>query len=57
MTETSGALSDPQKLVTVVCNFMQKATELILHARIMPLPEALRRGATNRWVRDRAAII
>ena len=47
---TQERLTDPQKLQVVVGNFMQKATELILHARIMPLPDRLQRGATNRWV-------
>lgn len=46
------ALSDSQKLQLVVGNCVQKATELILHARLSPLPASLRRGAVNRWVRS-----
>ena len=42
-------LSDPQKLQLVVGNCIQKATELILHGRLMPLPATLRRGGVNRW--------
>ena len=50
----SPALKDPEKLQVVVGNFMQKCVELILHARMMPLPDTLRRGTTNRWVRAAA---
>ncbi len=47
------SLSDPEKLQLVVGNCMQKALELILHARLKPLPPALKLGAVNRWVRPR----
>ncbi|KAL3931827.1 MAG: hypothetical protein SGPRY_000966, partial [Prymnesium sp.] len=42
----SQLLSDPQKLQITVGNCVQKAAELILHARISPLGE---RGAVNHW--------
>ena len=50
-TGERSALSDAQKLQVVVGNCIQKAVELILHARMMPLPLELRRGASNQWVR------
>lgn len=46
-------LDASQKLQVVVGNCFQKAVELILHARIMPLPPELNRGASNEWVRLR----
>lgn len=45
----AAALTDPQKLQLVVGNFVQKTAELILHARLIPLPDALRPGTVNRW--------
>ena len=44
-------LTDAQKLQLVVRNCVQKAVELVLHSRMMPLPPHMRRGSTNRWVR------
>ena len=44
-------LSDPQKLQLVVGNCVQKAAELILHARIIPLPASMKKGESNHWVR------
>ena len=45
----ASALSDPQKLQLVVGNFVQKACEMVLHSRMVPLPPTLRRGSVNRW--------
>lgn len=45
----AGAISDAQKLQLVVSNFVQKACEMVLHARMMPLPPTLNRGSVNRW--------
>lgn len=44
-------LTDGQKLQLVVRNCVQKAVELVLHSRVIPLPPHMRRGSTNRWVR------
>ena len=48
MHPSSSQLSDPQKLSIYVGNCVQKAAELILHARVSPRGE---RGAVNHWVR------
>ena len=45
----AGTLSDAQKLQLVLGNFVQKACESVLHARMMPLPPTLRKGTANRW--------
>ena len=51
--QTRPGLDATQKLQVVVGNCFQKAVELILHARIMPLTPELNRGASNEWVRLR----
>ena len=51
--QTRPGLDASQKLQVVVGNCFQKAVELILHARIMPLTPELNRGASNEWVRLR----
>lgn len=48
-TSAAGTVSDAQKLQLVVSNFVQKACEMVVHARMIPLPDALRRGSVNRW--------
>ena len=49
-------LTDGQKLQLVVRNCVQKAVELVLHSRVIPLPPHMRRGSTNRWVRRTALL-
>jgi hypothetical protein len=50
----SQQIDEAEKLQLVIRNCVQKAAELILHARLKPMPPAMRRGASNRWVRCRA---
>ena len=49
MAQEGQQLNDAQKLQLVVGNCIQKATELVLHSRLQPLPAVLRRGGVNRW--------
>ena len=45
----NATVSDPDKLQLVVANFVQKALEMVLHARLLPLPPTMRRGNMNSW--------
>ena len=57
ISSSSGeGLTDAQKLQLVVRNCVQKAVELVLHSRVIPLPPHMRRGSTNRWVRRTALL-